>query len=536
MTMKGLGLRLLQTAHQAALRPAQRRFAHALSHCEAVQLSRLRTLVTANAESAYGHAHRFGTIASVRDWQDRVPIVDYETLQPWVQRAAAGEAGVLTTAPVLAFERSSGSTAANKLVPYTAALLGEFSAATAPWLSDLYTSFPALRGSTSYWSISPATRQAERTSGGIPIGLEDDTDYFGPFERFALRRMMAVPAGVARIPDMDAWADATARHLVAAGNLGLISIWHPSFFALLFDRIDTHLDDLLGELPAHRAAAIRARRERMTLGEALWPRLTVVSCWADAAAAGAVPALARALPHARVQPKGLLAVEGVVSIPLQRHDETIRVAAVAGHFLEFVDLDRPSARPLLAHELSPDAAYAPIISTGGGFYRYKLGDAVRCAGFHHQAPILRFEGRIDHVSDLCGEKLNPRLVASAIASAERDAGMSFTFALLAPTTGAPPHYCLYAEGPPAPAIAAAGVRVERALMESHGYRYARALGQLGPIRTVAVRDGAARYLRARAATGQRAGQIKPSHLDTSLDWAEVFGVATAEAGLSEVAS
>jgi hypothetical protein len=438
---------------------------------------------------------------------------------------------------VLAFERSSGSTAANKLVPYTAALLGEFSAATLPWLSDLYRSFPAMRGSTSYWSISPATRQAERTTGGIPIGFEDDTEYFGRLQRFALRRMMAVPADVARMSDIDSWAGETARHLVAATDLGLISIWHPSFFGLLFDRIERDVDDLLRELPAQRAAAIRVRRERMTLGEALWPRLTVVSCWADAAAARAVPALARALPQARVQPKGLLAVEGVVSFPLQHDGESISVAAVTGHFLEFVDLDRPAARPRLAHELSPGAIYVPLLSTGGGFYRYRLGDAVRCAGFHHQVPILRFEGRIDQVSDLCGEKLNPRLVASAIDGAERAAGEAFTFALLAPmTTGTPLYYAFYAEGPPASVIAAAGDRVERALMESHGYRYARTLGQLGPVRTVAVRDGAARYLRARAAAGQRAGQIKPSHLDASLDWAGVFGATAAEAGAIEVAS
>ena len=214
--------------------------------------------------------------------------------------------------------------------------------------------------------------------------------------------------------------------------------------------------------------------------------------------------------------------------------EPIGVAAVAGHFLEFVDLDRPAARPRLAHELSPGATYVPIISTGGGFYRYRLGDAVRCTGFHHQAPILRFEGRIDQVSDLCGEKLNPRLVGSAIAGAERAAGAAFTFALLAPVAGTPPHYCFYAEGPSASAMAAAGDRVEGALMESHGYRYARTLGQLGRIRTVAVRDGAARYLRARAAAGQRAGQVKPSHLDASLDWAGVFGATAAEAGVTEV--
>ncbi len=316
--MNAIGLRVIQAGHRLSVGPARRRFERALRGCEAAQASRLRELVTSNADTAYGRAHRFDAVSSVRDWQDRVPIVDYDDLEPWVRRATAGQPSVLTAAPIRVFERTGGSTAANKLVPYTAALFEEFAAATGPWLHDLYASFPGLRGTTSYWSISPATRQPERTRAGIPVGLDDDTEYFGPLERFALRQMLAVPPDVARLPDIDAWAGATARHLVAAENLGLISVWHPSFFVLLLRRIEASLDAMLDEVSAQRRTAVRRRLQNGTMGEALWPQLAVVSCWADAAAADAVPALHRYVPHARIQPKGLLATEGVVSFPLQR--------------------------------------------------------------------------------------------------------------------------------------------------------------------------------------------------------------------------
>jgi hypothetical protein len=558
--MKAIGLRMVQAGHRLSLGPARRRFERALCGCEAAQAVRLRELVTANADTAYGRAHRFDAISSVRDWQGRVPIVDYDALEPWVRRAAAGEPRVLTAAPVRVFERTGGSTAANKLVPYTAALFDEFAAATGPWLHDLYASFPGLRGTTSYWSISPATRQSERTTAGIPVGLDDDTEYFGPLERFALRRMLAVPPRVARIPDMDAWANATARHLVAASNLGLISVWHPSFFVLLLRRIETSLDALLDDVSARRRAAVRRRLQHGTLGEALWPQLAVVSCWADAAAGDAVPTLHRYVPHARIQPKGLLATEGVVSLPLQlenvsrppegghydetihsvrlqadrrlaeagQPDRTVSVAAIAGHFLEFLDLEHPAAPAVLAHELKRGAVYAPVISTGGGFYRYKLGDAVRCSGFHLQAPLLHFEGRIDQVSDLCGEKLNPRMVAQALGYAAQATGATLTFALLAPAAGDPPGYRLYAEGVDATTLQNVCDAVERTLCDSHGYRYARALGQLTAIQGVPVRNGAARYLHARAEAGQRAGDIKPAHLDDGLDWSVVFEGAARE--------
>ena len=507
---------------------ARRRFDRAAQRCEAAQHERLRLLVRHNAATAYGRAHRFNAVSSVREWQDRVPLVGYEEIAPWVGRVADGEAGVLTAAPVRIFERTTGSTSGPKRVPYTDGLLAEFGAATGPWLHDLYTRVPALRGTTSYWSISPVTRVRERTAGGIPVGFDDDTEYFGGFARRVLRRTLAVPPEVARLADVEAWSAETLRSLAAAGDLGLVSVWHPSFFTLLVRRIEERLDDVLATLPRARAEEIRSRLDVGTVGEALWPRLAVVSCWTEGAAAQAVPALRRCLPHARVQPKGLLATEGVVSFPLVSDDEAPGVAAVAGHFLEFVDLEAPRARPRLAHELHVGAAYSPVLSTAGGFYRYRLGDAVRCEGFHAAVPRLRFLGRVDQVSDLCGEKLDARSVAHALAAAQAESGLQLRFALLVPLPGDPPRYRLYADGVPREAVAALRERVDRRLAENEAYRHARALGQLGPPEVTAVDDGARRYFEACTAAGQRPGDVKPAVLETRIDWRRVFDDAAAD--------
>ncbi|MEP6692519.1 MAG: GH3 auxin-responsive promoter family protein [Gemmatimonadaceae bacterium] len=523
-----LARRAIHAAYRASLTLAARRFARAARDCERAQAGRLASLVAANESSAYGRAHGFAAVHSWRDYQRRVPIVTYDDLEPWVARAAAGERGVLTTAPVTIFERTSGSSSPNKLVPYTSALLAEFGAATGPWLYDLYSRVPALRGTASYWSVSPVTRARERTPGGTPIGFDDDTDYFGPLARAALRHTLAVPAGVARLADARAWAEATIRHLVDCEELGLISVWHPSFFTLLMRAIESRLDELLDAAPPARAAAVRERLARWPLGRALWPRLAVVSCWTDAAAADAVPALVSYLPHARLQPKGLLATEGVVSLPIIGLDGRSRsVAAVASHFLEFLDLEREQARPLLAHELREGASYAPIISTGGGFYRYRVGDAVRCVGLHGGAPVLRFDGRTDQVSDLCGEKLSARAVSDALRAAQRDTQTPLVFALLAPDrSDVVPRYRLYAERSGDGESVPLALALDTELSRNHGYRYARALGQLAPLAIVLVRDGAARYHRALLAAGRKAGDIKPAHLDTRGDWRAVFEPST----------
>ena len=48
--------------------------------------------------------------------------------------------------------------------------------------------------------------------------------------------------------------------------------------------------------------------------ERLWPRLDTVSAWADGVSRPYAKSLAQMLPHALLQPKGLLATESAVTI------------------------------------------------------------------------------------------------------------------------------------------------------------------------------------------------------------------------------
>src|SRR4051794_38027792 len=103
---RGLPLRTIQAAYRWSLSGARRRFERAVRTCEATQQARLRQLVQDNRDTAYGRAHRFAAVGSLREWQERVPVVGFEELAPWVRRAAGGEAGVLTAEPLRRFERT----------------------------------------------------------------------------------------------------------------------------------------------------------------------------------------------------------------------------------------------------------------------------------------------------------------------------------------------------------------------------------------------------------------------------------------------
>ena len=518
-------LRALQTAYAASLRIPAGRLSAALANPAAAQERRLARFLREGAGTVYGRAHGYEQISSFRRFQDRVPIATYETLASHVERIARGERDVLTRQPVRMLERTSGSSARRKLVPYTDGLLADFSAATGPWLADLYRRFPGLASTRQYWSISPVSAARERSPGGVPIGFEDDAEYFGPLARWALGRIRAVPGRVARLP-IDDWRRTTARHLLEAGDLGLISVWSPSFLLLLLEHIEREAESLLPALPPRRRQEVRSALARDgRAGEALWPRLQVVSLWADGAAADLVPRVRERFPTTALQPKGLLATEGVVTLPLWGLAGGA-VPALTSHVIELCDLNEPARRPIPVHEARPGASYSPLLSTGNGFARYRLEDALTCTARAGQVPLFRFDGRLDGGSDLRGEKLSPRLVEAALRDAGAAARVDWEFALLAPVLDEPPRYQLYLESGAGDAeLRRLSEGVERKLLDIFHYRYCRELGQLGPVRAVRVSGGRRAYEATLVARGMKAGDIKPAALDARPIWSAAFGLA-----------
>jgi hypothetical protein len=405
---------------RAGAQPARRRLLDVRDpgRLRAVQLEILADTLRRNADTGFGRRYAFAGIRSVGDYRDAVPLSSWDDYAPAVSRILAGEARVLTGERVRLFEPSSGSTAATKLVPYTARLRGEFQQGISAWLADLYATYPRLRSGRSYWSITPAGTPRDPGAGRVPIGFDEDADYLGGIGRRLVSAVLAVPSRVARTDDMDAFLDDTCRYLLAARDLTLISIWHPSLLMILLDRMRERAEDLLASLPARRRAELEGPL-RDGDWSALWPDLTVLSCWADAAAAVPARQLAERFPRVVLQPKGLIATEGFVSLPVTAAGGA--VFSARSHLVEFlaVDPSRPGAMPgeaLLADELEAGRHYAVVLTTGGGLYRYQLGDLVEVTGHHGALPVLRFVGRLDRVSDLVGEKLNEAFVGAVLAT------------------------------------------------------------------------------------------------------------------------
>ena len=208
----------------------------------------LLRLLARNAGTEYGRRYGFATIRSAAEYQARVPLTTYEDYRDAVRRIGEGWRAVLTRDPVDLLEPTSGSTAATKHIPYTAALKGEFQRAIAPWIAGLFRRDPRLLRGQAYWSVTPVARQDARTSGGLPIGFDEDVEYFGLLQRSLVQSVMAVPGLVRLIEDLDTFRYVTLLFLLRSRALALISVWNPTFLTLLVERLPAWWPQLAADI------------------------------------------------------------------------------------------------------------------------------------------------------------------------------------------------------------------------------------------------------------------------------------------------
>ena len=85
------------------------------------QKNTLNKLITRAQNTKFGRDHGFASIKSYKEFQEKVPIRDYEGLRPYVDKIIAGEEDVLWPGRPLYFSKTSGTTSGAKYIPITKA-------------------------------------------------------------------------------------------------------------------------------------------------------------------------------------------------------------------------------------------------------------------------------------------------------------------------------------------------------------------------------------------------------------------------------
>jgi hypothetical protein len=392
---------------------------------EIAQNSVLKIILDNISGSENGSKHGITIETSLQEYQQQVPITDYDYWQGAITKQQQGNDFVLTSHNCNRYQPTSGSTSKIKWIPYTQAFLNELDNAISPWLADMYQQYPGIRFGKHYWSLSwvPSDLRNKLTTS-----INNDLQLLPWWKRIFMAGTMAVPESISLAETSDESFFATASYLLSSRDLSFISVWSPTFALSLLEFIQQHKRDLQqvlksGTWPLKYSGLKGIPCPKNTdsvkiltqwdgkidanFTKSIWPQLALISAWDTSSSKIWAKKLHAIFPHCEFQGKGLWATEGVISIPLNNKYPL----AINSHFYEFEDLD--SNKIHTSWQLKEGQNVRPIISSSNGLLRYAMKDHLRVTSFINLCPCFEFIGRIDG-TDLVGEKLSPEVAIQLI--------------------------------------------------------------------------------------------------------------------------
>ena len=472
-----------------------------------IQENKLKEILENNKNSLYGKKHNFDKIKTIQDFQKEVPLSKYEDYLPYIEKMKIGEEHILTHEKVKMFELTSGSTSASKLIPYTDSLKKEFQAGIKVWLYSLYKKYSSLKFGKSYWSITPKIDFQYKEKYIIPIGFEEDSEYFGRLEKYLVDIIFVTPKDIRNEKDMDKFYFKTLSTLVAEKNIRLFSFWSPSLLLLMIEYLEKNSEKILKVLNKKRRKEVRKYIEAKEYYK-IWKNLKLISCWGANNSTEYLKKIKKIFPNTVIQEKGLLATECFISFP--DAEENLSKLSYYSHFFEFLSLD--DNKIYNASELKINKKYEVIITTSGGLYRYCIGDIIEVISIKNNVPYIKFIGRKGAISDLFGEKLEESFLKNIMQTYKQ----KIDFYMFAPSKN---YYILFIKTDKKINIK----DLEKKLRENFHYDYCRKLEQLKEIKLFVLTGNPEKeYIVACQNKNQKLGNIKMTALSKESDWENIF--------------
>lgn len=479
-----------------------------------VQDKLLAELIARHRDTAFGRDHGFGAIRNYADFKTAVPVGNYETHRPYVERVLAGETTALLPddagGAVLMFSLTSGTTGAPKHIPVTRRFLVQMRRGWNIW------GLRALLDHKAAWlrpilQISSPTHEAISPTG-LPCGAI--SGMLAETQKRIVRRMYVVPPSVTGIEDPAVRYYAILRCAIAH-DVAFITTANPSTTIRLIETGQAHAERLIrdvadgmltppGEAPGQiagmrfRPDAALARRLEVGVGRdgKLLPRhfwnLEFLANWTGGTLKLYLRRLRELFGDLPIRDVGLLASEGRFSVPL-RDDTAAGVAEITGNFLEFAPIDchgQPNPPTLRAEEVEIGCEYGLVFSNWAGLWRYDIDDRIRVVDRFGDSPVFEFLSRGRNTANITGEKLTEHQVVEAMRRAAAGLGANVELFVVQGCFGATPYYQLRLE-------AAGGLDVEKLAERFDAelsalnieYRSKRKSARLGAIRAVVLPSG-----------------------------------------------
>lgn len=535
------------------LAPMARRFEFQTRDPIRAQKKVLFEYLSRNKNTEFGKRHRFSSIRSIEDFQERVPITGYENLRLFVDRMAGGEKNVLTADSPVFFGRTSGTTGKPKLIPVTRYSRNKKAALMALWTYYISRDHPGATSGKIFAIIDPEVKTV--TGSGLPCGPENGHAYVNL--PYIIKRDCAVPYEIFEIQGYSA-RYYTILRIAIEHDITTLATLNPSAIIILCQKIKRWKDRIIEDIEKGtldrsfdipdriRAVAekrlrpnpARARELRRILdekGELLpkyfWPNLRLIECWKGGTVKLYLPGLRRYFGEMPIRDFGCLSTETRSSIPIT-DDGAGGILAISTNFYEFIpkeDIHKTRRRVTLCDRLEKGREYLLIVTTPGGLYRYDTDDVIRVDGFFNKTPVIEFMQKGLNAISLSGEKLYESHINEAINAANDKLKLAIKFFSASVQMEKPPRYIFlveFTDNPPHNRKKALMRSVEDELCRCNlEYEDTRQRQELNsPILKVVRKGEFEKYRSKRVAGGAHEAQFKVPELIRDPDFQKNFSI------------
>lgn len=349
-----------------------------------VQEEWFHTLISSAENTEWGRRYDYKSILCLQQFTERVPIQDYDTLKPYIERMLNGDQNVLWPSEIKWFAKSSGTTNdRSKFIPVSEESLEECHYKCGKDMLSIYC------------NNRPETQMF--TGKGLVLGgshqinqLSEDS-YYGDLSAVLIK-------------NLPLWAE---FHRTPNMSIALMDDYETKMDKMAEATIQENVTSISGVptwtiVLAKKILEITGKKNLLEV----WPNLELY-----------VHGAVNFNPY-RAQFKELIpsddmyyletynASEGFFGIQDQANSEEMLLMLDYGIFYEFLPVERlkdEQPKTIQLDGIVLHKNYALIISTNGGLWRYMIGDTIQ---FTSLSPFrIKITGRTRHFINAFGEEL-----------------------------------------------------------------------------------------------------------------------------------
>jgi len=349
-----------------------------------VQDEWLHTLISSAENTEWGKLYDYKSILNVQQFKERVPIQNYDTLKPYIERMLQGEQNILWPSEIKWFAKSSGTTSdRSKFIPVSEEALEECHFKGGKDMLSIYCNN---RPNTQMF-----TGKGLVLGGSHQINQLCEDIHYGDLSAVLIKNL-PIWAEYYRTPDMsialmdnyeekmDRMAEATIKENVT--NISGVPTWTIVLAKKVMELTGTkNLLEVWPNLEAYFHGAVNFGPYREQFKELIpSPDMYYLETYN--------------------------ASEGFFGIQDQSYSDELLLMLDYGVYYEFLPLENledENPKTLSLDQVELHKNYAVIISTNAGLWRYMIGDTIHFTSLY---PFrIKISGRTKHFINAFGEEV-----------------------------------------------------------------------------------------------------------------------------------